>query len=47
MKKKWISLLLALIVAMTLLSGCGGNNTAKKDSDAITVYLWTTAVKAF
>ena len=44
MKKKWISLLLALIVAMTLLSGCGGNNTAKKDSDAITVYLWTNAM---
>ena len=47
MKKKRIGFLLVLIVIVTLLAGCDANNTAKEDADTITVYLWTTAVKAF
>ena len=44
MKKKKICLLLVLIMIKTLFAGCGANNTAKEDADAITVYLWTTAM---
>ena len=44
MKKKKICLLLVLTMVVTLFAGCGANNTAEEDSDAITVYLWTTAM---
>lgn len=44
MKKRRICLLLVLIMVMTMFAGCGANNTAKEDSDTITVYLWTTAM---
>ncbi|MGN1248860.1 MAG: extracellular solute-binding protein, partial [Candidatus Spyradocola sp.] len=44
MARKWICLLLALLMAMALLVGCGTNGTAREDADTITVYLWTTAM---
>ena len=44
MKNKRICLLLTLIMVMTLLTGCGVNNTVKEDEDTITVYLWTNAM---
>ena len=44
MKKKWICLLLTLIMVISLFAGCGINNTAKEDADTITVYLWTNAM---
>lgn len=44
MARKWICLLLALLMAMALLVGCGANSTAREDADTITVYLWTTAM---
>ena len=47
MKKKGICILLVLIMSVMLFTGDGVNNTAKEDADTITVYLWTTAVKAF
>ena len=44
MARKWISLLLSLIMVMALLTGCASDNIAKEDANTITVYLWTTAM---
>ncbi|MGN1413845.1 MAG: extracellular solute-binding protein [Anaerovoracaceae bacterium] len=44
MRRKGICLLLVFVMVITLLAGCGTNNTKEKDEDAITVYLWTTAM---
>ncbi|MGN0619960.1 MAG: extracellular solute-binding protein [Ruminiclostridium sp.] len=44
MRKKWITLLLAICMVITLFAGCGADNTAKEDEDTITVYLWTNAM---
>ena len=44
MKKRIICLLLVITMVVTMFAGCGVNNTAEEDSDAITVYLWTTAM---
>lgn len=44
MAKKWIGLLLSLILVLGLFTGCAANNTAKEDADTITVYLWTDAM---
>ncbi|MGN0778122.1 MAG: extracellular solute-binding protein [Aristaeellaceae bacterium] len=44
MSKKMLGLLLALIMALALLTGCSTDNTAKEDADTITVYLWTSAM---
>ena len=44
-KKKWnrvLAVLLAMVTAVTLLSGCGGKSTEKEDAETITVYLWST-----
>ena len=44
-KKKWnrlVSVLLMMVTAMSLLSGCGGKSVEKEDAETITVYLWTT-----
>ena len=44
-KKKWnrvLAVLLAMVTAITLLSGCGGKSAEKEDAETITVYLWTT-----
>ena len=44
-KKKWnklVSVLLAMVTAVSLLSGCGRKSTEKEDAETITVYLWTT-----
>ncbi|MGN1367752.1 MAG: carbohydrate ABC transporter substrate-binding protein [Aristaeellaceae bacterium] len=44
MKRKRIGLLLALIMVIALLTGCGTDNTAREDAETITVYLWTSAM---
>ena len=44
-KKKWnrvLSVLLAMMTAISLLSGCGGKSVEKEDAETITVYLWST-----
>ena len=44
-KKKWnrvLAVLLAMVTAVTLLSGCGWKSAEKEDAETITVYLWTT-----
>ena len=44
-KKKWnraLSVLLMMVAAMVLLSGCGGKSAEKEDADTLTVYLWST-----
>ena len=43
MKKKFC-FLLAILMLVTLFEGCVTNNTAKEDTDTITVYLWTTVM---
>ena len=46
MKKKKQSralyVLLMMVAAMVLLSGCGGKRAEKEDADTLTVYLWST-----
>ena len=46
MKKKKrsraLSVLLMMVAAMVLLSGCGGKRAEKEDAETITVYLWST-----
>ena len=44
MARKWIGLLLSLIMTMTLLAACGASGTAREDAETITVYLWTNAM---
>ena len=44
MKKKWVCLLLAMMMVVSLLAGCGADSAAQEDADTITVYLWTTAM---
>ena len=44
-KKKWnkiLAVLLAMVTAVSLLSGCGGKSAEKEDKETITVYLWST-----
>jgi len=44
-KKKWNRLffvLLVMMIAISLLSGCGGKSAEKEDAETITVYLWST-----
>ena len=44
-KKKWnkiLAVLLAMVMAVSLLSGCGGKSAEKEDAETITVYLWST-----
>ena len=46
-KKKWnklVSVLLAMVTAVSLLSGCGGKSAEKEDAETITVYLWSTSL---
>ena len=43
-KKKWnkiLAVLLAMVTAVSLLSGCGGKSAEKEDAETITVYLWS------
>ena len=46
MKKKKrsraLSVLLMMVAAIVLLSGCGGKRAEKEDADTLTVYLWST-----
>ena len=44
-KKKWNKILAvfwAMVIAISLLSGCGGKSAEKEDAETITVYLWNT-----
>ena len=44
-KKKWnrvLPVLLVMVTAISLLSGCGGKSAKKEDAETITVYLWST-----
>ena len=44
-KKKWsrvLTVLLATVTAVSLLSGCGAKSAEKEDAETITVYLWST-----
>ena len=46
-KKKWnklVSVLLAMVTAVSLLSGCGGKSAEKEDAETITVYLWLSLI---
>ena len=45
MKKKWnrvLPVLLVMVTAISLLSGCSGKSEEKEDAETITVYLWST-----
>ena len=48
MKKKKrnrvLSVLLVMVTAISLLSGCGGKSAEKEDAETITVYLWSTSL---
>ena len=42
-KKKWnkiLAVLLAMVTAISLLSGCGSKSAEKEDAETITVYLF-------
>ena len=44
-KRKWnraLSMVLAMVTVISLLSGCGEKSAEKEDTETITVYLWTT-----
>ena len=44
-KRKWnraLSMVLAMVTVISLLSGCGEKSAEKEDAETITVYLWTT-----
>ena len=46
-KKNWnrvLSVLLVMVTALSLLSGCGEKSTEKEDAETITVYLWSTSL---
>ena len=46
-KKKWnkiLAVLLAMVTAVSLLSGCGEKSAEKEDAETITVYLWSTSL---
>ena len=47
MKKKWnivLPVLLVMVTAISLLSGCSGKSEEKEDAETITVYLWSTSL---
>ena len=39
---KLLAVLLVMVTAISLLSGCGGKSAEKEDAETITVYLWST-----
>ena len=42
-QRKWnrlLSVLLAVVTAVSLLAGCGGKSPEEEDAETITVYLW-------
>ena len=46
-RKKWnkvLSVLLVMVTAVSLLSGCGGKSAEKEDAETVTVYLWSTSL---
>ena len=47
MKKKWtrvLPVLLVMVAAISLLSGCSSKSNEKEDAETITVYLWSTSL---
>ena len=42
--KQSLYVLLMMVAAMVLLSGCGGKRAEKEDADTLTVYLWSTSL---
>ena len=47
MKKKWtrvLPVLLVMVAAISLLSGCSSKSAEKEDAETITVYLWSTSL---
>ena len=47
MKKKWtriLPVLLVMVAAIALLSGCSSKSAEKEDAETITVYLWSTSL---
>ena len=47
MKKKWtrvLPVLLVMVAAISLLSGCSSKSAEKEDAETITVYLWSTSM---
>ena len=46
-KRKWnraLSMVLAMVTVISLLSGCGEKSAEKEDAETITVYLWSTSL---
>ena len=46
-RKKWnkvLSVLLVMVTAVSLLSGCDGKSAEKEDAETVTVYLWSTSL---
>ena len=46
-KRTWnraLSMVLAMVTVISLLSGCGEKSAEKEDAETITVYLWTTSL---
>ena len=41
---RWLSLLIALAILVSLLAGCGTSGAAKEESETITVYMWSNAL---
>ena len=41
-RNKLLAVLLVMVTAISLLSGCGGKSAEKEDAETITVYLWST-----
>ena len=41
-RNKLLAVLLVMVTAISLLSGCGGKRAEKEDAETITVYLWST-----
>ena len=41
-RNKLLAVFLVMVMAILLLSGCGGKRAEKEDAETITVYLWST-----
>ena len=41
-RNKLLAVFLVMVMAILLLSGCGGKSSEKEDAETITVYLWST-----
>ena len=43
-RSRALAVLLMMVAALSLLSGCGGKRAEKEDAETITVYLWSTSL---